>query len=225
MAAHLLLLRRRRLLLSLRRLCRGRHAFRWGLCGRRLRRRGGRRRGCGRRRQLACELDGPGTGRLELPDDLGLGLDGHVVDRDHFAADGQPRGLPTNSRACSGGGQDGGEAQRQRRLASQRWRSYFCGAARNAVAGHDSFDRDAHAEAALPLRDADADGGHLGGFQRTLSSALLSCSAAESGTVQDSHQCRALPVYMSRRWPMAAGLPRWEADGRNHSRAAAPHPM
>ena len=168
MAAHLLLLRRRRLLLSLRRLCRGRHAFRWGLCGRRLRRRGGRRRGCGRRRQLACELDGPGTGRLELPDDLGLGLDGHVVDRDHFAADGQPRGLPTNSRACSGGGQDGGEAQRQRRLASQRWRSYFCGAARNAVAGHDSFDRDAHAEAALPLRDADADGGHLGGGQAVL---------------------------------------------------------
>ena len=73
------------------------------------------------RRHLACELDGPGTGRLELPDDLRLGLDGDVVDRDHLAADGQPRSLPTNSRACSGGGQDGDEAQSSGELLQRRF--------------------------------------------------------------------------------------------------------
>ena len=46
----------------------------------------------------------------------------------------------------------------------------------------------------------------------------------ESGTVEIRTSARASPVYMSRRWPMAAGFPKWGADAET-TRGPPPRTM
>ena len=103
-------------------------------------------------------LMGPAPAVLSCPTISALDLTGTSL----TATTLPPMGSPAVCQQTAARAQEEGRMATRRKAAASysSGDSHLCSAARNAVAGDHPLDRDAHAEAALPLGDAHADGRH-----------------------------------------------------------------